>query len=154
MKRLGLAATALLLLSDQAPAPDATGEGLVADGRARIRIEPCGPVLCGVVAWVKEPGPGEAPDPAGRDRGGAIGTKILLGMKPAAQNRWEGEIYNAENGKTYSGSISLTEANVLRIEGCVLGGLLCGGENWTRFKGPAIPPPRAGSPPATGQTRR
>jgi len=73
------------------------------------------------------------PDPAKRNRS-VIGMPILLDMKPTSSaNRWEGEIYNAEDGKIYSGSIALNSENVLRIEGCVLG-FLCGGQNWSRAK--------------------
>ena len=53
-------------------------------------------------------------------------------MKPARGERWDGEIYNPENGKTYSGHIILLNADLLRIEGCVL--FFCGGENWTRAR--------------------
>ena len=64
-----------------------------------------------------------------------MGTQILLGMKPASGgggNRWDGQIYNPENGKTYSGHIILLSPDVLRIEGCLL--IFCGGENWTRSR--------------------
>ena len=82
-------------------------------------------------------------------------------MRPTKPGLWEGEVYNAENGQTYSSRISLTAPDVLRIEGCVFAGLICGGESWTRVKveiasaAPAPPaprqdqfPPRQRSPPA------
>ena len=49
-------------------------------------------------------------------------------------NQWEGQIYNSEDGNTYSASITLSDPNTLRVQGCVLG-FLCGGENWTRVEG-------------------
>jgi uncharacterized protein (DUF2147 family) len=52
-------------------------------------------------------------------------------MKPHG-NRWDGRIYNAENGKTYTGNIRLKNASTLRVEGCAFGGLICGGQNWSR----------------------
>jgi uncharacterized protein (DUF2147 family) len=115
-----------------APA-EPTGEWLVADGTARVRITPCGDALWGVIAWTKSaPGRDENnPDPAKRKRS-VLGMPILLNMKRAASNRWDGEVYNAKDGSTYSSHISLVRADVLRIDGCVLGGLFCGGENWTR----------------------
>ena len=145
---------AVVGLSGRALAADPTGDWLVADQTAAIRIAPCGEALCGQIAWTKGP-PGtdqNNPDPAMRSRS-VIGLPILLAMKPTRPNRWEGEIYNAENGKTYSGSIALTDenVNVLRIEGCVLG-FLCGGENWARAKceePPPAAPPRPGRPATT-----
>ena len=67
---------------------------------------------------------------------------ILINMKQTEPNRWEGEVYNAENGKTYTSNISLVKDDVLRIEGCVWG-ILCGGENWTR-----VTPPKDEAEPA------
>jgi len=164
MRKISLAAIALVCLGGPALAADATGDWLVAKKTAVIRIEPCAaaqradPALCGRIAWTKGP-PGtdtNNPDPAKRNRS-ILGLPTLLDMKPTAANRWEGNIYNAEDGKTYSGRIMLTSENVLRIEGCVLG-FLCGGENWTRAKceeahaAPGAPPAGKGkgatTPPA------
>ena len=134
MRAFGIALVLLALAGGPALAQAPTGEWLVANGKARIRIGPCGGALCGTISWLQAPANDENnPDPAKRNRS-LVGTQILLGMKPAGPNRWEGEIYNAENGKIYTGSISITGPDVLRIEGCVLAGLLCGGENWTRAR--------------------
>lgn len=134
MRVIGLAAVLLTLVSGAAVAQAATGEWLVANGKARIRISPCGGALCGAISWLQTPTRDENnPDPAKRNRS-LVGTQILRGMRPAGPNRWEGEIYNAENGQIYMGSISMMGADMLRVEGCVLGGLICGGENWTRVK--------------------
>ena len=66
-------------------------------------------------------------------------------MKPVSDNRWEGQVYNAENGKNYLAYISLVKPDVLKIKGCVFGGLFCGGENWTRQTEPMPPMPPAAS---------
>jgi uncharacterized protein (DUF2147 family) len=115
-----------------------TGEWLVEKGVARVKIDNCGGSLWGVVSWEQTPGRDENnPDPSRRDRP-TLGMPVLLDMKPA-NGKWEGEVYNAENGKRYSSSIRLASADTLRIQGCVLG-FLCGGENWTRFAGAGEPP--------------
>jgi uncharacterized protein (DUF2147 family) len=76
------------------------GEWLVAEKTAHIRIVDCAGALWGVVAWEKEPGVDEKnPDPAKRSRP-TLGMPILLGMKPIAPGKWDGPIYNSENGKT------------------------------------------------------
>jgi uncharacterized protein (DUF2147 family) len=79
------------------------------------------------------------PDPAKRSRS-VLGLPILINMR-ATTSQWDGEVYNAENGSTYQSHIRLVSPDVLSIEGCVLGGLICGGENWTRV------PLAKGSPP-------
>jgi uncharacterized protein (DUF2147 family) len=53
-----------------------------------------------------------------------------MGMRPAGANKWSGQIYNADDGKTYASSISVAGPDTLKVEGCV--GAFCGGETWTR----------------------
>lgn len=115
------------------------GEWLVKDQTAHIRIIACNQGLWGMISWAKDPGRDEHnPDIAKRLRP-VIGMPILLGMQRKNDNEWDGNIYNADNGKTYKGSIALKAANVLHVEGCVLG-VLCGGEDWTRFTFPSHVP--------------
>ena len=53
-------------------------------------------------------------------------------MKPAGADKWGGRVYNAEAGKTYDGNLVLTDANSLKVEGCIMAGLLCQAQIWTR----------------------
>jgi uncharacterized protein (DUF2147 family) len=140
-----LAALAALVWAGPASAAEAdpTGDWVTEGGAAVIRIEPCDDALCGAIAWVKNPGTDRNnPDPAKRNVD-VVGLPILLGMRLVSKNRWEGQVYNAENGKIYLAYISLVEPDVLRIRGCILGGLLCGGEKWTRLSEPLPPMPPA-----------
>ena len=128
---LGGASALLSLAAAQAAEP--WGEWLVADKMAHIRIADCMGALWGVVSWETDPGvDSKNPDPAKRKRP-TTGMPILLGMKQAGPERWDGSIYNSQNGKFYSGGVSMVGADVLRIRGCILG-FLCGGENWSRVK--------------------
>jgi uncharacterized protein (DUF2147 family) len=118
-----------------ASARSASPEGLwlVEDKTARIRIEKCGNEMWGTVAWLREAKKDiNNPNPALRGRS-MTGTAVLIGMKPTGGERWEGEVYNARDGKTYDSKMAVTPAGMLEIKGCVLGGLICGGENWTRL---------------------
>jgi uncharacterized protein (DUF2147 family) len=136
-----LASLAGLVLINSAPSAqpartptDPTGEWLVAKQLARIKIADCDGRLWGVVAWEAQPGgiDKKNPDPNLRSRP-TLGMPILLGMTPSKGNRWDGQIYNSEDGHTYSANITLVDPNTLRVQGCFLG-FLCGGENWTRFE--------------------
>jgi uncharacterized protein (DUF2147 family) len=147
MRRIAGLLAALWLTTGVAAAADPSGEWLVADKVARIKIENCKGAYWGVISWEKEPGfDKDNPDASKRTRP-TLGIPILLGMKPSDPNKWEGKIYNAENGKTYTASISLTSPDVLDVKGCVMG-FLCGGEKWTRHKtgSAAAPPPGAPAP--------
>jgi uncharacterized protein (DUF2147 family) len=147
MRLLILAAFSLVLECPHAAAADPRGVWLVEDKSAQIQIENCGGGLWGIVVWERMPGhDNENPDPALRGRP-TLGIPVLLGMRPAAPQGpdgtaavWRGQIYNAMNGRTYEASIKLTNPDVLHLEGCVLGGLFCGGQDWTRVKAPAARP--------------
>ena len=140
-----VAYSGLFLATGFAPAlaADPTGDWRVADGVANIRVAECNGNMWGVVAWEQEPGGRDEnnPDVSKRSRF-TLGMPILIDMKkkPGA-DLWEGEVYNAKDGKTYSSTIKPMGSDRLEIQGCVLG-FLCGGETWTRVAGP-IPPSSA-----------
>lgn len=110
------------------------GEWLVKDRTAHIRIANCNGKLWGTISWAEKPGTDENnPDPTKRSRS-VLGMPILLGMQADIDSRakWKGDIYNADNGKTYHGSITLASIDTLHVEGCFWS-ILCGGENWIRL---------------------
>lgn len=149
MRVVVAAAAALFASSVSAAAVKPTGEWAVPGNIAHLRIADCDGRLWGVVSWERQPGAdSHNPDPAKRGRP-MLGVPILLGMKRAQPNRWDGEIYNASNGKIYTADIHLEGDNVLHVEGCLLG-FLCGGQDWTRVKSssPERDPSKADPPPA------
>ena len=114
------------LASGAATAAEPTGDWRTEDGSAIIRVDNCGGALWGVVAWEREPGRDQR---SGRP---TLGSAVLINMRASSQARWEGQIYNATNGQTYKANIRMVGENTLRVEGCVLGGVFCGGQRWTR----------------------
>jgi uncharacterized protein (DUF2147 family) len=156
MKRLFAPAAMLTLLSGTALAaePSVLGDWLVKDGYANIRIDNCNGKMWGIVAWEKAPGfDKENPDPAKKDRA-LLGTPVLMGLAPTKEpGKWQGEIYNSNNGKMYSASIYLVDQDTLALEGCLYPNFLCQTQHWTRVKSP--PPNATPLPPIKGaqQTR-
>jgi uncharacterized protein (DUF2147 family) len=144
MRVLILVACSLFAACASAAAADPRGVWLVEDKSAQIQLENCNGLLWGIVIWERTPGhDNQNPDAALRGRP-TLGIPIVLGMRPVVQQRpegpetvWHGRIYNAMNGRTYDASIKLVGPDVLHLEGCVLGGLFCGGQDWTRVKVPA-----------------
>jgi uncharacterized protein (DUF2147 family) len=123
-----------------AVAADPTGDWRVADGVANIRIAQCNGSLWGVVAWEKTPGGRDTNNPdVSKQNRPTLGMPILLDMTDRGTDRWEGQVYNAKDGQTYSAKIRPIDPNHLEIQGCVLG-FLCGGETWSRVAAP-IPSP-------------
>lgn len=130
-----LAAALFVLGPGVAEAADARGEWARPNGASKIRISSCGGALCGKLIWLREPrNDTKNPDASKRSRP-LLGVQIVRSMKPTSKaGQWKGKVYNAEDGKTYTGFIELTSANKLKLEGCVMGGLICKGETWTRVK--------------------
>jgi uncharacterized protein (DUF2147 family) len=141
-----------------APSADPTGEWLVEKQIARIRIVDCDGKLWGVVSWEARPGIDKNNQDRSMRSRPTLGMPILLGMSRVARDRWDGQIYNSEDGRTYDASVRLLDPDTLKVEGCVLG-FLCGGENWTRVGPPesdqgATSPPPSGTKQPTGKTQR
>ncbi|MFL4977427.1 MAG: DUF2147 domain-containing protein [Xanthobacteraceae bacterium] len=141
MTTLRVAAIALAVLGLAGPAcADPIGTWLTENGRSRVKVADCGGALCGTIVWLKEPNDPETGKPktdknnadAGKRSRPLIGVPIVISMKPNGSNKWSGQVYNAEDGKTYSGNLTEQGPNAVRLEGCALGGLVCKGQNWTR----------------------
>jgi uncharacterized protein (DUF2147 family) len=138
--------------------PSVVGDWLVKDGYANIRIDNCGGKMWGIVVWEKVPGgtDEENPDPAKRKRL-TLGMPILLGLVPKEAGKWQGEIYNSQNGKVYSASISLADENTLDLEGCLFTNFMCMTQKWTRVTTPPpnalpLPPVKGAATPPAKQT--
>ncbi len=118
-------------------AADPTGDWRVQDGVADIRVAECNGSMWGVVVWEKVPGGHDKNNPdVSKQNRPTLGMPTLLDMKKApGADQWDGEVYNAKDGQTYTAKIRPTDPDHLEIQGCVLG-FLCGGETWTRVAGP------------------
>jgi uncharacterized protein (DUF2147 family) len=134
-----VAYSGIFLATGLAPAlaADPTGDWRVADGVANIRVAECNGSMWGVVAWEKTPGGRDSNNPdVSKQNRPTLGMPILIDMKKKpAVDQWEGQVYNAKDGQSYSSTIRPVGPDQLEIQGCVLG-FLCGGETWTRVEGP------------------
>jgi uncharacterized protein (DUF2147 family) len=71
------------------------------------------------------------------------GSPAPLILKSAAKtgpNSWKGDLFNPEDGKTYTGKISYDSPTQLTLTGCLVA-FLCQSETWTRVSGPTKAPP-------------
>ena len=140
-----LGKTGAVLLAVGSPIADANAHDLIGvwhtkDGLARVRIAKCAEDFCGAIVALKDPiDPAtgkpqtdtENEDATKRNRP-VMGLQVVIGMKPAGAGKWSGRLYSPEDGKTVSGDLMLKDANTLTVQGCLLGGLLCRAETWTR----------------------
>lgn len=118
---LAAGAGMLALASTAAFAADPFGTWLRPSTGATVSFYDCGGKLCAKVVGQK--------DPAKKD---TIGKVIMSGATKTGQNTWKGSLLNLDNGQTYTGVVTLESAKALKLEGCVLGGVICNGETWTK----------------------
>jgi uncharacterized protein (DUF2147 family) len=118
---------------------DPSGTWLVEDGRARIRLERCGPArdrICGYIVWMKNPADergepyrdSQNPDPDKRARA-LLGHQLVMGLQATPDGWFAGDIYNAEDGKFYSVSLWRESSDRLKLKGCLMK-LLCQTQTW------------------------
>lgn len=120
-KLAAFAALGLLASVTTAAAQDVVGTWERDTGASRVRFSKCGEALCGSLSWLKETnGPAK------------VGQRIFYDMKPNGANKWSGSAFNPEDGKTYSGTMTLS-GSTLTTAGCVMGGLICRSVKWNRM---------------------
>jgi uncharacterized protein (DUF2147 family) len=136
--RLAIASALLAASFAPASAADPTGTWLTEEGRATVRVADCAGTFCGTIVSLKEPNDPQTGKPkldknnvdAGKRGRTIVGLQILVGLKPDGANKWFGQIYNPEDGKTYGAGVTLANANTLKVQGCIMGG--CKTNTWTK----------------------
>jgi uncharacterized protein (DUF2147 family) len=127
---LGMMATAMATpVGAQRLSP--AGTWLSQTGETRVRIAPCGAQMCGTIVWVKSPGKDvQNPDPAQRGRD-LVGLRMIA-MSPSGADQWRGTLYRYTDGQTFSGTMKMTGQNTMELSGCVMGGIICRAQTWSR----------------------
>jgi uncharacterized protein (DUF2147 family) len=136
---IGLAIAVNFILP--ARAADPLGTWYTADNDSRVLITNCGGALCGKLVWLKTPIDPATGQPkldknnadASKQSRPLLGVPIVLGMTPSGSGVWSGNVYNASDGKTYSGSFTMTGDNTADLKGCVMS-IICKTQTWTRTK--------------------
>ncbi len=109
----------------RAGAEDAAGTWIMDNGKITVRVSPCGDRLCGKIVGMKKPLTKKGkpkrdkhnPNKSLRERP-VIGLTIMSGMKPDGESSWTGEIYNPDDGNTYTSYMKLDNGR-MKVKGCV-----------------------------------
>jgi uncharacterized protein (DUF2147 family) len=88
-----------------------------------VRIAPCGGLYCGTL----EGGGGARVDP------GYFGTRMIVGMAWDGSGFSGGRLLDVERNQWYAARIRFRGPDRIRVSGCVLAGILCGGQTWHRI---------------------
>lgn len=134
MKRI-LARSALVALTlsmagtARAQAP-LEGQWRNAKGSVVVRVEPCGSTWCGTVVDATEKAK------AGARKGGTrqlIGTRILSGVRPMGEATFKGQAFDPKRNIRTPATIRVLGPSTLVVKGCIIGGLICKEQRWTRI---------------------
>jgi len=144
MSKFGLTAIALVFglatLGTSANANEAKGLWLTESKKAHVKIYDCASKLCGKIVWLKEPNDKDGNPKVDVNNSDAskrseplMGSNMISGMAKASSVLWnDGEIYNAEDGKTYASKMELKNEKTLKVSGCVF--IFCKTQTWQRVE--------------------
>jgi uncharacterized protein (DUF2147 family) len=107
----GIVALAIFLATAGAALASPAGLWRVEDGTGNVKITRCGKAYCGFAE---------------------NGAPVFEPMRPSGPNAWSGVIRDSRDNSQYDGTITLLDANTLRVHGCEPGGGMCGDQTWTR----------------------
>jgi uncharacterized protein (DUF2147 family) len=115
-------------------AEDALGVWLHPENGSNVEFYKCGEGVCGRIVKVVDgqKTDNKNPDPAKRNRP-IVGLVIMQGAKKTGDNKWSGDLYNREDGKMYSGTVTIKSRDRLDLSGCVAL-VLCKTVTWTRVR--------------------
>ena len=96
-----------------------------------VRIDECGGALCGTITWASEGAIADA------RRGGTeqlVGTRLYRDLKPAGPGKWSGKVFVPDIRQTFSGTIQFQDGDKMVGKGCVLFGVVCKAQTWSRVR--------------------
>jgi len=100
-----------------------------------FRVAPCGHFLCVYLAHAPNAHrmtDQHNPDPAKRRRKLA-GITLVSNGAANGKARWEGNVYNWEDGKTYFGYVEPVDSRTMKASGCLIGHTMCLSTNLYRL---------------------
>lgn len=94
-------------------------------GYLHVRLHPCGAQFCGDIVSAFEAGGIARPDYE------HMGRNILWDIVPNDRGGFAGMVWAPDTEKTYKAKLEFKSMN-LEVSGCVVGGLICRSQLWTR----------------------
>jgi uncharacterized protein (DUF2147 family) len=128
MKRIAILVAASLFASPAA-AQALEGQWTNYKKNVIVQVERCGTAFCGRVVQASPKAKEKA------RRGGTpnlIGTQILTGLTPVGDGRFRGRAFVPKRNIHATATVRQVSDDVMQVQGCVFGGLLCDNERWTR----------------------
>jgi uncharacterized protein (DUF2147 family) len=127
MKRI-LARIALITLAATVPvtasAQALEGKWRNPKGSVVVNVAPCGDAYCGTVSWANA---------KNQEKGATPGTRVLSDLKPTGKGVYRGRAYEPKRNLRGSATVRQVGPDQMIVKGCVIGGLICKAQRWTRI---------------------
>ncbi|TCT00622.1 DUF2147 domain-containing protein [Aquabacter spiritensis] len=138
MRSALIAVATLAFLSAPALAADVTGTWLTPTDNGIVEIAPCGASVCGRLVSSDDikanPALTDSRNSDASQRSRPLKGLLMLQGFTGSGGAWSGgKIYNPDDGKTYSATLTLEGDNTLKVRGCVVVPF-CETQTWTRSK--------------------
>lgn len=92
---------------------------------AFVQMQMCGEAVCGtIIRSFNEQGEYDSPNQ---------GRQIVINMVPQGDGSYQGQVWRPSNDKVYTGNMTMN-GDQLRLQGCVLGGIICASQHWVRVQ--------------------
>ncbi len=121
----------LAAVGSAASAQDLSPNGLWRNpsGNVEVRIEDCGPKVCGRVAFASERAQADAA------RGGhpnLIGMDLFEDFARESPDTFRGRVFVPDINRRFNGRLTIQDANTIRVRGCLTRNTGCRSQTWTR----------------------
>lgn len=93
-------------------------------GSVVVNVAPCGDAYCGTVSWANA---------KNREKGATPGTRVLSDLKQAGDGVYKGRAYEPKRNLRGSATVRQLGPDTMIVKGCVIGGLICKSQRWTRI---------------------
>lgn len=95
-----------------------------------VRNHFCGNALCGQVVWASPDAQADAHESGVSN---LIGLDLLQNYHAHSPGTWKGVALVPDMGRKFSSQIEVLSPSRIRISGCILHGLICKSQVWTRI---------------------
>lgn len=140
MRRTSLACAVAMALSAMAGtasaqrAEDAFGTWLHPENGSHVKMYACGKRLCASIVKITDNQKVDDNNPDAKKRDRPIIGMVILSARKVAPNKWSGRMYNRADGKTYTGTITVSSRARLSLSGCTMA-IFCKSAEWKRVGG-------------------
>ena len=134
IKSTSLAVAAALMLGPVPALAQRSGQDNVfrnPSNSVHVRIHPCGKGRCGTVVWANDKAKADSA------RGGTrnlVGTELFKEFREISPKVWKGKVFVPDLNKVFSGTGTIKDQNTIVARGCLIAGMGCKSQTWTRVR--------------------